>query len=235
MRQAKENEIIRFSMHVREGKGLDSYIGENQEVQIITKEQVFPEIYTMADQVICATNAMRTALNHGIREFQGRGKEPEIGDKIICLHNEWKTLSANDDPLTNGQIGYITSLEKDRIKVGRSQYYPILKTSIDIPETQDKYNNLAIDYHCLRTGESALTPQQKYRMYKASKKPNSSIASPPLLFDYSYAVSLWKFQGSQANKILGFEERHPFDKKEHQKYLYTLATRAQEKLILVRK
>lgn len=235
MRQAKESEIIRFSMHIREGRGLDTYFGENQEVQVLTKEQLFPEIYTMADQVICATNAMRIGLNHGIREFQGRGKEPEIGDKIICLHNEWDTFSANGEPLTNGQIGYITNFEKDRIKVNRCQYYPVLITSIDVPETQDKYSNLPIDYHCLRTGESALTPEQKYKMFQNSKKANSSISPPPLLFDYSYAVSLWKFQGSQANKILGFEENHPFSKKEHQKYLYTLTTRAQEKLILVRK
>jgi hypothetical protein len=34
---------------------------------------------------------------------------------------------------------------------------------------------------------------------------------------------------------LGFEENHPFDKEEHKKYLYTMATRASDKLVIIRK
>ena len=51
---------------------------------------------------------------------------------------------------------------------------------------------------------------------------------------YGYAITGHKSQGSEWNKVLVIEERFPFDKEEHQRWLYTCVTRAAEKLVLVR-
>jgi hypothetical protein len=50
----------------------------------------------------------------------------------------------------------------------------------------------------------------------------------------SYAITGHKAQGSQWEKVLVFEENFPFDKMEHARWLYTAATRASDKLVLVR-
>ena len=38
---------------------------------------------------------------------------------------------------------------------------------------------------------------------------------PPFDFAYAYAISCWKAQGSEYDKVLGFEEGHPHDRLTH--------------------
>ena len=40
--------------------------------------------------------------------------------------------------------------------------------------------------------------------------------------------------GSEWNKVLIIEERFPFKKEEHKRWLYTCVTRAAQKLVLIR-
>jgi exodeoxyribonuclease-5 len=54
-------------------------------------------------------------------------------------------------------------------------------------------------------------------------------------FAYAYAITCWKAQGSEWNKVLFFEEEFPYDKETHKKYLYTGITRASKKLVIIRK
>lgn len=49
MRQAQESEIIRLSMHIREGKELNTFDCQNQQVQIIHKNGVLNGMYDWAD------------------------------------------------------------------------------------------------------------------------------------------------------------------------------------------
>jgi ATP-dependent exoDNAse (exonuclease V) alpha subunit len=56
----------------------------------------------------------------------------------------------------------------------------------------------------------------------------------PKKFDYGYAITAHKSQGSEWLKVLVVEEKFPFDKLEHARWLYTAATRASEKLVIVR-
>ena len=54
----------------------------------------------------------------------------------------------------------------------------------------------------------------------------------PLTFDYGYCITCHKAQGSEYDKVLVFEE---FLKGgDHDRWLYTAATRAKEKLVIVR-
>lgn len=43
-----------------------------------------------------------------------------------------------------------------------------------------------------------------------------------------------KVNGSEWDKVLIIEERFPFDKEEHARWLYTAVTRSAKKLVLVR-
>ena len=55
----------------------------------------------------------------------------------------------------------------------------------------------------------------------------------PFDFTYAYAITVWKAQGSEWDKVLLFEENFPYDREEKQKFIYTGITRAAKKLIVV--
>ena len=69
--------------------------------------------------------------------------------------------------------------------------------------------------------------------FKLAKNPKFKNLLP-LEFTYGYAITTHKAQGSEWDKVLILEERFPFDKIEHARWLYTAVTRAAEKVVLVR-
>lgn len=52
-------------------------------------------------------------------------------------------------------------------------------------------------------------------------------------FDYGYALTCHKFQGSEAPKVVVFQELFGGDDEMHRRWMYTAYTRASEKLIIV--
>lgn len=66
-------------------------------------------------------------------------------------------------------------------------------------------------------------------------KKNSKFVHvpPPYDFAYAYALTVWKAQGSQWPKVVGITESFPQDLELRKKFLYTLATRASEKLVII--
>ena len=99
-----------FAQQIREGKPLSLFPAEGKQVQIFTKDQVVSGMYDWADQILCATNAKRNQINKIVRSQRGYvGDEPQIGDKVISLHNHWDYLSNRGVwALTNGSIGTLT-------------------------------------------------------------------------------------------------------------------------------
>jgi hypothetical protein len=114
--------------------------------------------------------------------------------------------------------GYIT---KDPV------YY--MYANMDL-EDGDFFQSIPIDYVCLKEGQSPLSPRQIYQINK-----NKNCPEAPYEFAYAYAITTWKAQGSEWDKVLGFEEGFPFDAETHRKFLYTMVTRAKEKLVLITK
>lgn len=234
MRQALDSEIIRLSMHVRQGRPLATFPCENKDVMIFNKWELTPAMMLWADQCLCATNETRIKNNLFMRELKGYSGDPKIGEKIIGLTNHWDCVSNDHDeiPLTNGAIGTIKKIERNSLWVLPSIYsqrIPIF--NIDM-ETEDGhvFNGLRVDYNSIVTGNKLLTDQQEYQMKKNKKCPN-----PPYDFNYSYWISVHRFQGSQTNKILIQEEKFPFSREDRIKWIYTGVTRASEKLVIIKK
>ena len=233
MRQAYDSEIIRFSMWIREGKPISKFPTSNKEVMLITPSEVTTGMYEWADQILCATNATRNSINTSMRQLKGFGPEPQIGDKIISLHNQWEFFSNNiiePSPLTNGSIGIIQKANLAQATLPFwicKQPVPVLYTTME-DESKEIFTRIPIDYTALTTGEKMLTGKQEYQLRKAK-----GYIEPPFDFAYAYALTVWKSQGSEWDKVLGYEERFPFDAETHRKCAYTLATRAKEKLVWV--
>lgn len=235
MRQAQDSEIIRFSMWIRQGKPIGAFPVANEQVMVCRKKQEIPEMYEWADQVICATNEKRIDINNIVRARQDRGPTPEVGDKIIGLTNHWDFLSTNGQwALTNGVIGTITNFQV------MPYFYPpyiydkeikFMFTGMDIDN--GRFEAIPIDYQAILTGEQSLTNKDIYKINQYVKDYGGPDA--PYFFAYAYAITCWKAQGSEFDKVLLIEENHPFDRDTHIKYLYTGITRAKSKLVLIRR
>lgn len=257
MRQAQESAIIRLSMHIRDGKDFRTFPSVSGEVLIIPHKYQFAsedQALLQASQIICGTNAERNRLNNRIRQLQGKGPEPEIGDKIIGLDNHWDDISEQGNALTNGAIGEITSYEI------KPQFYPqnnarwngfpeetkIMWTNFKT-EYDDNFYHIPIDYNCIITGEPQLTSRQEaiianYNKGLSAKQKRDPwydavryCKEIPYHFNYGYAITCWKAQGSEFPLVLGYEAKWLKNKnpEEYKKYLYTLVTRSSEKIILV--
>lgn len=228
MRQAKESDIICLSMDIREGKKINPFKGND--TQVFNKKDLCDGMYFWADQILVSTNKSRHDINSYIRDDLRRGFEPEIDDKVICLRNCWDTLSEKQcDPLINGSIGTISAMHMesiDYIIMGQKVTAPVLVT--DLITSNDEYKNLHIDYTALTTGEKFFNPRQEYVIRKNKQNPEL-----PIEFNFGYAITGHRAQGSQWNKVLVLEESFPFDKIEHARWLYTTVTRAAEKLTLI--
>ena len=91
MRQAMDSEIIRLSMDIRNGNPIEYSNGN--EVIVVPKASLNTGMMQWADQILCATNNTRVALNNQMRDLLGRGDAPEDGDKVICLKNYWGCIA----------------------------------------------------------------------------------------------------------------------------------------------
>ena len=250
MRQAQESAIIRLSMHIREGKDFRTFPTVSGEVGIVPHKFMFEGediALLQADQIICGTNAERNRLNQRIRELQGRGPEPEIGDKIIGLDNHWSIVSTEGNALTNGTIGTIQTYTRElqtystgNRMVGKLPPTELMFTDFTT-EDGDSFTSIPIDYQCIITGEPSLTPKQEALLANYCKRLAMGGLSRaykkyvPFHFNYGYAITCWKAQGSEFPLVLGYEaawlkRQNP---EEYKKYLYTLCTRAQNTILLV--
>lgn len=234
MRQAAESEIIRMTMDIRQGKELTPYQGKD--VIILPQSALNTGMLQWADQVIVATNATRVNVNNQMRELLRRGDKPEDGDKVICLKNEWNDFSDEGNPLVNGTIGFLKNsyVVENRIPNylrvdGDPMTISTLMTDFT-SDSGDSYGLLGLDNKMILTGEAALNWKLKYRLGKNEK----TQWMVPKEFTYAYGITCWKAQGSEWPKVLAIEETFPFNRLEHQRFLYTIATRAVDKLVLIR-
>lgn len=236
MRQAQESEIIRLTMQIRNNEELKTYNGN--EVKILPAKNINTGILQWGDQIITATNAKRQSINAQMRQLLGRYGEPVEGDKMICLRNYWDDLSEQCNPLINGTIGYIQSgfktwrelpyFIRKQFKVSKID---IFATNLYVPETEDIYHSIEMDYNMILTGEKSIDWRLSYALGRLKPKYGDMI---PKEFDFAYAITCHKSQGSEWNKVVVIEEKFPFIKNEHARWLYTACTRASEKLVLLK-
>ena len=234
MRQAAESEIIQISMKIRNGEPIDFMKGK--EVIIIPKSELVEGHLTWADQILCGTNAIRENINRQMREIYGFSGLPQDGEKMICLRNYWDDCADNGDALVNGTTGILRNpFETFRMI---PNYIPIDNHRMDVIQgdfvTSDgsTFNSVEMDKKLLIDGTKCITDGKiLFRLGKLKNKIGDIV---PREFAFGYAITTHKAQGSEWDKVLVIEEKFPFPKEEHARWLYTAVTRASEKLVLVR-
>ena len=234
MRQEEDSEIIQLTMKIRNQEPIDYFNGN--EVKIIPYSDLNTGVLQWGDQILTATNAKRQAINNQMRALRGRTGEPVDGDKIICLRNYWDDSSLNGDALINGTIGILQNSFQTWRKIpsfiqSDIKKFDVLVGDLVVPETKDIYQMTEMDRQMIITGEKCCDWRLSYKLGKLRPKYGEIV---PKEFTYAYAITAHKSQGSEWPKVVVLEEKFPFDKVEHARWLYTACTRSSEKLVLVR-
>ena len=234
MRQAQESEIIQLTMKIRNNESIDYYNGND--IKIIPYKELNTGVLQWGDQILTATNKKREAINHQMRELAGREGDPVDGDKMICLRNYWEDLSLDENALVNGTIGILQNSFKTWREI--PQYlktdikrFNIITGNLLIPEMNDTYKNVEMDYKMIMTNQKCCDWKLSYKLGKLKPKIGDIV---PREFAFAYAITGHKAQGSEWPNLVVLEEKFPFDSEEHKKWLYTCCTRASQKLVLVR-
>ncbi|WP_404406468.1 ATP-dependent RecD-like DNA helicase [Pelagibacterium halotolerans] len=204
-RQARDNPIVRLSLDIREGRGLD--YGTYGESKVVPRREVDQAEVLDADQVLVGRNKTRLHYNNRIRELKGLPADiPVKGDRLVCLRNN------PQKKLLNGQIWSVAEIKK---RAGGT-----LELTID-PEDSDRTSvQTKVRTHLgFFTGDDAEMSWQLRRQYDE--------------FTYGYCLTVHKAQGSQWDHVYLFDESFVF-REEAQRWLYTGITRAAERITVVR-
>jgi len=214
-RQAKENPIIKLSILARErgvipaidfGNGVRKLRKDSGETQEIVEEELGK--YNRETLVLCGYNSTRVKLNKVIRNRLGlESEEPVAGDRVICLRNNWT------EEIYNGMLGTVVKIKKKN-----DDWY---EAEIETDWQQKSYRGLISVEQFNQQGGLNFT-DKRWKITKGD------------LFDFGYALTVHKAQGSQAKKVILFEEKFGRDNEEAwRRWLYTAVTRAEKELIII--
>ncbi|MCW4114040.1 ATP-dependent RecD-like DNA helicase [Aurantimonas sp. MSK8Z-1] len=206
-RQARDNPIIDLALQVREGKEI-MYGDYGTGARVISKRDVDRDAVMAADQVLVGTNRTRRRYNARLRELKGfQGPLPLPGDKLVCLRN---------DPakgLLNGSLWQVMTASPETTKPG---------TNLIVKPDDDDIDKGAAKIKLLK----AAFEDPDADIPWATKKRFDD-------FDYGYALTVHKAQGSQWNDVMLFDESFAF-RDLRERWLYTAITRAAERLTIVK-
>jgi exodeoxyribonuclease V len=214
-RQAQDNPIIKVATIARRHGTIPPLEFSPQVLKIKkTSPEAGEKVSTwLADYqagmlILCGYNNTRVRLNTQIRKNLGFDSPfPQSGDRVICLRNN------HEKGIYNGMLGTIDFIEKKN-----SDWY---LAEIAMDEEKDLYGGL-IFADQFNNKETLNFTSQRDRLAKGD------------LFDFGYALTVHKAQGTQAQKVVLFEER--FTKStddDWRRWLYTAVTRAEEELYII--
>ncbi|MDO8986083.1 ATP-dependent RecD-like DNA helicase [Cypionkella sp.] len=204
-RQAAGNPIIQLASDVREGRPLR--IGLYGESRVISKSDITAAMVMAVDQVLVGKNDTRGAYNARIRELLGRSNFlPCPGDRLVCIKNDRKTAIFNGGIF---RVGKVNPMKKGRAANGE---IVMILDNVDQPERDPI--KVWVRHECFN-GKLAGLPWQARKGLQE--------------FDYGYALTVHKAQGSQWDDVLLLDQSATF-KADNRRWLYTGLTRAAERI-----
>jgi len=225
-RHALNSPIIALSKWVREeGYIPPNRVFSNDVFKLTWKhpkcQKIWNEKVTFDEKLIVLTafNTTRTALNDTIRKnLEYTHELPYPGERIVCLQND------HHRGIMNGQIGGVIWVMVED--------HDLYRMTLDVDHVVDPIE-CTVAKKCFG--------QVSYTMYDRSKKSmkqheyaTDKGIGPINYFDYGYAISVHKSQGSEWQKVILFEQRtQRWDDEYFARWLYTGITRAREKLFII--
>jgi exodeoxyribonuclease-5 len=235
-RQAEENPIIQLATDTRNMIPIKPGVYNGKVAKLPLRStnglkafESFQKQVGEEDTVIlCGKNVTRTRLNTRVRYTQGLlDFKPISGERLVCLKND------PEKNLFNGQCVVVEKAEQIIME--------------NIPDNIGMHllirpEGSAQTIECLAYTKAFnnAKPAQMNKMFGQDKKFIEQIQKkyPTLkdmnIFDYGYALSVHKSQGSEWNRVALQDERTSYQTdEEYFKWLYTGITRAKDKLLIL--
>jgi ATP-dependent exoDNAse (exonuclease V) alpha subunit len=204
-RQAADSGILTIATTIRTGGRVKT--GDYGDAHVLTKRDLSMIDLNSYDQVLVGTNATRTRWNQRMRGELGFTSEmPEPGDKLINLRNNYV------HHIMNGEMVTVIDIDEPRGNPDEEGE----GVSMEV-ELNGKRFRCWCDTHYLRG--------------RAGKPPYGG--QNELFFDFGYAITVHKSQGSQWGSVFVFDESQVF-RQDAARWLYTGVTRAADNLTLMR-
>lgn len=210
-RHAKESGILRLATDIRTTGTFDrtpGHYGADCVVAYKSKLEDLTERVLRADQILVGRNDTRHVHNKRYRELTNRGSTlmPMAGDKVVCLRNNHK------EGLLNGSLWRVHEAVVDE---------DIMVAEMTISSEEDGGVGLtasAWTHHFV--GQ-----ENQLKLKKWNRRDKNE-------FDYGYALTVHKAQGSQWDDVVLWNESGTF-RHDAKRWLYTGVTRAAKTLTVV--
>jgi exodeoxyribonuclease-5 len=246
-RQAEGNPIIALSKLIREEGRFPENFPESEHVRfggLRMLDTLIEDRYAGVSPerllemgLATYTNKRRVGLNVAVRRARGTariGRElPREGEHVICLRN--MKAEGGRPPVANGMRGVLLSdaVPRQNVnykgeKLGESETQ--LTGSIAFPEDEI----VSHEYTMLRAQFGREKPFSSPEEL-ARETGIHSFSMAGSLFDFGYAMTVHKMQGSQFDDLVVVAERpRPVSDEDYRRWAYTAVTRAASKLTVLR-
>lgn len=205
-RQALDSPILRVATEVREGRPLKK---ADESGLIVYPIGQWPDDDLIShEQTLTGMNKVRNTLNKQARELLGfKSQYPQKGDRLVCLRNN------RAKGLYNGLIVEALSNPED--------FGTALILDIETEMGREVYD-VHVLKDCFDNPETVKELPYEERKYYDE-------------FDWGYALTVHKAQGSQWDSVLIVDDGFlRWDQTQRRRWLYTGITRAAEELKIVR-
>lgn len=226
-RQALDNPIIKYANIVREGgsvpigsfDGMLFHMPKGQRKSVLEKN-VFPHMLTSDTVILSYFNSTRVIMNRNVRKINDlRSELPQPGERLVALSNNKEYDLMNGEQLTLESIVpcvnsscYFARLKGKPMEVWAFAGSLNAKTS----------NDISYSFHI---NDSAI---------KECRVGNPWLPDSPYCFDFGYAMSVHKSQGSEWKTVVLLRERpENCSDEDYARWLYTGMTRAKQKLLII--
>ena len=242
VRQEKYNPIVRLAERVRRGEEVP--FGQEGCVNVLPRRaftrQLREKLFAEADQIIVGTNRTRAAVNREVRLLRGIPEGAQLpcdGENLVCTLNDWsKTLDEKGDfHLVNGIIGTCRNVREQLDGLGQLDFTPdfLPDTLDDLPFdagifTRGQYFHGYGDKAYLLTNGILVHEDNAAMLRRFKVRREDAVCR----FEFAYAVTCHKAQGSEYDNVLVLDESAFFS--DGREWLYTAVTRAKKQLTIVR-
>jgi exodeoxyribonuclease V len=202
-RQEADNPIIALATTIRTRSQLPS-LGSYGSSLITTRRDLDPAQVMAADQILVGRNKTRMKINRHYRARLGiQGELPVAGDRVICRRNN------HDLGLLNGSTW----------------------TVVECSDVDPSSLRLVLDPE--EEGLSRVQCEAHTSLFAEPEKELSPwLRREAQEFEYGYAMTVHKSQGSQFDDVMLWEESSCF-RKDKWRWLYTGVTRAAQRITIV--
>jgi exodeoxyribonuclease-5 len=227
-RQALDSKIIQLTIDIRRYGYIRSGIYDGSVFKLDWNNPQTKSIYDKIDWSkegkdiiqLCGFNKTRCGLNMKTRDKLGYTlPNPYPDERVICLKNN------HDSGIKNGQLGSLVWI------------YPASKKLYDLTMRMDGFGDDLHSSLAIRSsfGKDNYNDEMEIDFKRTFSKDMKRYDQKDIdIFDFGYATTVHKSQGSEWDKVVLFEQRNRYQSdQDYARWLYTAATRAKEKLFII--